>query len=172
MTVKDLIAKEFDPYYGRYIYKSSNEIELRNGFKIGKSNTLNFFRTIPKDKWLYRYADGKWNIKEVLQHLIDTERIFMYRCFRIARADKTKLANFDQDIYIEPSCATSKSINQLLSEFTLTRDSSISIMDSLKNEDLTQIGNLYSGPMSARAAAFTILGHDVWHMDVIKEKYL
>ncbi|MDC1162182.1 DinB family protein, partial [Tenacibaculum sp.] len=113
-----------------------------------------------------------WSIKEVLQHLIDTERIFMYRCFRIARKDSTSLAGFDQNIYIEPSGAANKSIPNLLEEFRINRDNSISILQSLSEENLSFIGNSNDSKMSARAAAFVIPGHDVWHINVINEKYL
>jgi len=172
MTNKDLNVNEFDPYYGRYIYKLSKNILLRTGFEIGHIDVLHFFRSIPNDKLSYRYESGKWSIKEILQHLIDTERIFMYRCFRIARNDKTSLAGFDQKIYMDPSGASSKSIDDLINEYTTTRKSSIVLLNSLTDKDLQSIGDANGGAMSARAAAFTIIGHDIWHMDLIKEKYL
>ncbi len=172
MTTLNLKDSEFDSYYGRYIDKLSKNIHLRDGFVIGQKNVVQFFESIPKDKLDYRYAPEKWSIKEILQHLIDTERIFMYRCFRIARNDKTSLTGFDQNIYIEPSNANNKAIKVLIDEFTSVRQSSISLLNSLTDENLYFIGNSNGGDMSARAAAFTIIGHDIWHMDVIKEKYL
>ncbi|WP_298545922.1 DinB family protein [uncultured Aquimarina sp.] len=172
MKITDLDTKEYDKYYGRYINKLSIELELINGFKQGMKNVVQFFEAIPDTKTLYRYEDKKWSIKEILQHLIDTERIFMYRCFRIARKDTTSLAGFDQNIYIEPSGANHKSMDSLLSEFKIVRQSSISLLESITEDDLTCIGNANGGNMSARAAAFTIIGHDIWHMDIIKERYL
>ncbi|WP_299246455.1 DinB family protein [uncultured Aquimarina sp.] len=172
MKITDLDTKEYDKYYERYINKLSIEIELINGFKQGMKNVVQFFEAIPDTKTLYRYEDKKWSIKEILQHLIDTERIFMYRCFRIARKDITSLAGFDQNIYIEPSGANHKSMDSLLSEFKIVRQSSISLLESITEDDLTCIGNANGGNMSARAAAFTIIGHDIWHMDIIKERYL
>lgn len=172
MITKDLDKKEFNPYYGRYINKLSNSIKLKKGFEIGKANVIQFFESIPKGKLEYRYASEKWTIKEVFQHLIDTERIFMYRCFRIARNDKTSLAGFNQEIYIEPSGANEKSIEELLNEFMAVRDSSISLINSLNDEALKYVGDANGGDMSARAAAFVIIGHEIWHMDVIREHYL
>ncbi len=172
MTKLDLKPSEFDNYYARYIDKLANETKLREGFEVGKHTLINFFTSIPTDKLTHRYQPEKWSIKEVLQHLIDTERIFMYRCFRIARRDTTALAGFDQNIYIKPSGATNKSIESLLSEFTINRANSISILNSLTDDDLTFLGNSNGGAMSARAAAFTIIGHDIWHMEVIQHKYL
>lgn len=163
---------EFDIYYNRYIDKLSDTISLRNGFEIGKKNVVTFFKSIPTEKRTYRYQSGKWSIKEILQHLIDTERIFMYRCFRIARRDTTPLAGFDQNIYIAPSGADKKSLNDLLNEFIVNRNNSMILLNSLSDEDLQSIGDANGGAMSARAAAFTIIGHDIWHMEVIKERYL
>ncbi len=172
MTIKDLKQSEFNEYYGRYIDKLSNNITLVDGFKVGADNVLQFFQSIPSDKLNYKYAEGKWSVKEVFQHLIDTERIFMHRCFRIARHDETALAGYNQNIYIEPSNADNKSIESLIEEFKIVRQNSISLLQSLKQDDLEFIGNANNDAMSARAAAFTVIGHDIWHMGVIKELYL
>ncbi|AXT50426.1 DinB family protein [Aquimarina sp. BL5] len=172
MKITDLDAKEYDQYYGRYINKLSTEIELIAGFREGMKNVVQFFEGIPDTKISYRYEAGKWNVMEIFQHLIDTERIFMYRCFRIARNDKTSLAGFDQNIYIEPSGANQKSIDSLINEFKIVRQSSILFLESITKDQLKYIGNANGGGMSARAAAFTIIGHETWHMDIINERYL
>ena len=172
MTRLDLETAEYDVYYQRYIDKLSEDIELRKGFEVGKQVMLNFFRNIPEDKQNYRYESDKWSIKEILQHMIDTERIFLYRCFRIARRDETPLAGFDQNVYIDPSGADNKTMEELLQEFEVNRNNSISLLLSLSENNLTFIGNSNGGEMSARAAAFTIIGHDIWHMEVIKERYV
>ena len=165
-------AHEHDAYYWRYIQKLSTSLELIDGFKMGLEDTFRFFQSIPEERQHYRYEKGKWTIKEVLQHLIDAERIFIYRCFRIARRDTTSLAGFNQEIYIEPSAANAKRMDQLLAEYLTGREQSISILQSITDEDLVFIGNANQAPMSARAAAFTIIGHDIWHMEIIKERYL
>ncbi len=172
MTTKDLKQSEYNEYYERYINKVSNNITLIEGFKVGADNVLQFFQSIPSGKLNYKYAEGKWSVKEVFQHLIDTERVFMHRCFRIARHDDTALAGFDQNIYVEPSQASNKSIESLIEEFKAVRQSSILLLQSLKQDDLEFIGNANNSAMSARAAAFTVIGHDIWHMSVIKKLYL
>lgn len=172
MKKQEVILDEFDIYYQRYIDKLTDETELINGFIDGKLNVISFIKSIPVEKLDYRYQPEKWSIKEILQHLIDTERIFMYRCFRIARKDSTPLAGYDQDIYNEPSNAKDKSISLLLNEFTNNRNNSIALLQSLQPEDLCFIGKASGGKMSARAAAFICIGHDIWHMEVIKNKYL
>lgn len=172
MKISDLKKTEFDSYYGRYIDKLSKKDELVSKFKSGYIDVIDFFSSISEERLLHRYEVDKWTIKEVLQHLIDTERIFMYRCFRIARRDTTSLAGFDQEIYMEPSGANQKTISQLLDEFEKGRQDSISLLESFTNSDLAFIGDANGGSMSARAAAFTIIGHDIWHMEIIKERYL
>jgi len=172
MTRLELSSSECDEYFLKYINKLSSNTELREGFEVGKTTLENFFKSIPKNKLAYRYLPEKWSIKEIFQHLIDTERIFMYRCFRIARRDVTALAAYDQNIYIEPSAANDKSLESLLNEFVANRNHSISILKSLTKEDLCFVGNANGGAMSARAAAFTVIGHDIWHMEVIGNRYL
>ncbi len=172
MTRTDLKLTELNEYFFRYTNKLPAETKLREGFEIGKDALVNFFKNIPEERLTYRYATDKWSIKEVLQHLIDTERIFMYRCFRIARRDSAPLTGYDQNIYNAPSRADQKSFNELINEFIVNRNHSISLLNSLSDEDLLFIGNASNSPMSARGAAFTILGHDIRHMEIVQENYL
>lgn len=172
MTVSELTQNEFDEYYGRYIYKVSPRLHLDELFEVGGQQVDDFFSGIPEEKHNYAYESDKWSVKEVLQHLIDSERVFQYRFFRIARHDKTPLSGFDQNIYNVPSRAVEKDMSFLLEEFGAVRTSSLLLIKSLSNEDLMQIGNSNGSPMSARAAAFVIPGHEIWHMEIIKERYL
>ncbi len=84
----------------------------------------------------------------------------------------TSLAGFDQNSYIEPSGADDKTIDELLNEFIANRNNSIALLQELSDENLAFIGNANGAKISARAAAFTIIGHDIWHMEIIKERYL
>ncbi len=165
-------AKEHDVYYSRYLEKLPASIGLLEAYHQDFDRVRSYFSAIPTPMHTYRYAAGKWSILEVLQHLIDTERIFIYRAFRIARADKTPLANFDQDGYVPASGAHGKSMATLLKEFEATRLASISLLESLAEEDLARIGTSSDNAMSARAAAFVVPGHNVWHMEIIDAKYL
>tara|TARA_B100000768_G_scaffold96144_1_gene89727 strand:- start:464 stop:754 length:291 start_codon:yes stop_codon:yes gene_type:complete len=96
----------------------------------------------------------------------------MYRLLRIARKDTTELAGFDQDVYIDPSKASSKSLESLIQEFTVTRMYSINLIRSISDENLLNIGSASNSKVSARACAFILLGHSIWHIDIIKERYL
>ena len=172
MIKSELNSSEFDPYYGRYINKLAESVNLIEGFQSGKATVAKFFKFIPKNKLEYRYQIDKWSIKEVLQHIIDTERVFIYRCFRIARRDTTPLAGFDQNTYVIPSNANKKTIDELINEFEINRDNSICLLKSLSNEDLCFVGTASKTVMSSRAAAFSVIGHEIWHMDIINDRYL
>lgn len=172
MTKQELNSAEYNEYYARYIDKVSNTTYLKAGFEEDKKMVIDFFSSVPKEKLAYRYQPQKWSMKEILQHIIDTERIFMYRLLRIARKDTTALAGFDQDIFIEPSEAHSKSIEELLHEFTTTRLYSINLINSISDANLKNMGTASNTSISARACAFILLGHSIWHIDVIKERYL
>lgn len=171
MRIEDIKANEYNPYYKRYLDQLDASTELISGFEEGKSRVIQFFKSIPEEKLDYRYAADKWTVKEVFQHLIDTERIFSYRAFRIGRGDITSLAGFDQNDYILPSNANEKSRSDLLNEFEATRNNSITILKSLNDENLRNIGTASNTSMSARFAAVMIIGHDIWHMNIIKERY-
>lgn len=172
MTTQDLQPTEYNAYYSRYIEKASNYSNLKTGFEEDKKMVLDFFLSIPENKLEYRYEAEKWSIKEILQHIIDTERIFMYRLLRISRKDTTPLTGFDQDIYINPSEINSKSMESLINEFSITRSYSINLINSISDNNLKNLGTAGDSPVSARACAFILLGHSIWHIDVIKERYL
>jgi hypothetical protein len=172
MTKADLKSNEYNPYYETYIGQVSNETTLIGGLEEDKKMVIDFFSSIPKEKLEYRYQPEKWTVKELLQHIIDTERIFMYRLLRIARNDKTALPGYEQDDYVAPSEANNKSLEKLLEEFSVTRMYSLNLVSSISDENLKNIGTASGSPASARACAFILLGHSVWHIDIIKERYL
>lgn len=172
MKTTTLKIEEYNPFYQRYFDQVNPEFELLEALRKGQTGVNDFFLKIPENKLTYRYAEGKWSVLEVLQHMVDTERVFAYRCFRIARRDTTSLAGFEQDDYIEPSAANTKSLEKTLAEFNMARNASINLVESLSDEDLVFVGNANGSAMSARAAAFMIPGHDIWHMNIIRERYL
>lgn len=171
MTAKELRPNEYNPYYQTYINKVG-DLELLEGLDSNLEIVLTFFRTIPDDKLEFRYAEGKWNIKEILQHIMDTERIFAYRALRIARQDKTPLPGFDQDDYVLPSKASARNFQSLLHEFVSVRIATLELFKSFDDEMLLATGTASNSSLSARAAGFIIIGHENHHIEVIKERYL
>lgn len=170
--MKSLLSiEEYNPYYGVFIDKALNK-DIVEGLKEGITQFVEFVENIPDEKLTYAYADGKWTIAEVLQHIIDTERIFSYRALRFARKDKSPLIGFDQDDYVPNSNANTIKKEDFIEDFKAVRSSSISLYKGFTSDMLMWIGEASGSPMSARAAGYILSGHQTHHLDVIKERYL
>ena len=159
------------PYYHRYIARvqDGNMVDI---LKTNHEATQTFIQNIPTEKASYRYAKGKWNVKEVLLHLVDTERIMCYRALRFARNDKTALQGFDQDDFVPESNANNKSIESMIEEYKAVRASTISLFSALDNAILERVGTASNAPMSVAAIGFITCGHQRHHRDIIRERYL
>ncbi|TGE28380.1 DinB family protein [Hymenobacter metallicola] len=120
----------------------------------------------------YAYAPGKWSIKEVLVHIIDTERIFAYRALRIARNDKTDLPGFEQDDYVPASEANDRPLANILHEYASVRAATLSLFRSFSPAQLERTGSANGGPASVRALLFIIPGHELHHLSIFRERYL
>lgn len=131
-----------------------------------------FFENIPADRVSYRYAEGKWNIKEILQHIIDAERIFAYRALRIARHDKTPLAGFDEKSYAAAVNADERTWEDLLQEFRAVRESTDFLIKDFTQDQLQQSGTTNGEPNTVETLSFLIYGHILHHISIIKERYL
>ncbi len=166
-----LAPEEYDPYYGAYIDKAEST-NILEALLLGKQNFIDFVNAIPNKKWIYSYGKGKWTIAEVLQHIIDTERIFAYRALRFARKDKNALMGFDQDEYVPNSNANNYSKSELIADFEAVRNSSTALFKSFTEDMLIQIGVASGSPMSTRAVGYILSGHQKHHLDVINARYL
>lgn len=171
MTAKDIHADEYNPYYNTYLSKTNN-LTLKEGLRSNLETVLLFLESISEEKFEYRYAEGKWTIKEMILHIIDTERIFCYRALRIARKDQTSLPGFDQDAYVPPSNANERSIHSLLDEYKAVRQASITLFDSFREETLMRTGTASNSAISVRALGFILIGHENHHCEIIRERYL
>ena len=161
----------FKPFSGAYISLVDDNIsveDLSTEFEKMKS----FFMSIPERKWEYRYAEGKWTLKEMLVHMLDTERIFSYRALRISRNDSTPLPGFEQDDYVPFSNANSKSINNILKEFEAVRTSTYLLFAGFDDSAWDRYTLVDNHPVSLRALLYLVLGHARHHLKVIREKYL
>ena len=145
---------------------------LLDHLAINVQNTKSFILSLPADKLMYRYAKDKWTIKEVVVHMIDMERIYSYRILRFARKDNTILPGFNASDYISNSGANSRGVTDLLEEFEAVRISTIQLLKGLSEEALLRSGILNGYPVTVRALAYHIAGHELHHINVIKERYL
>src|SRR5690606_20257642 len=171
MTAKDLTIHEYNPFYQTYINKAQN-VELKQGLRESFAYVFEFLNAIPEHKLEFRYAENKWTIKEVIQHVIDAERIFSYRALRIARQDQTPLPGFEENNYVPASFANNRSRAELLADYKVVRQATVSLFDSFTNDMLLQMGTASNSPISVRALGFITIGHENHHCQIIKERYL
>ena len=163
---------EYPAYAHIYIDLLPDDGLILKHLEDNLESTRKFIASIPKARLLHRYAEGKWTIKEILGHIVDDERIYVYKALRFARNDSTELPGFDQDHYAEYSEANKQEIMDLLDEFTLVRRSTIAFFNSLDDAALMRAGVADGKRASVRALAYHIAGHELRHMNIIKERYL
>jgi len=148
------------------------EDDLMEAFNKQSAAFIRFLETIPSEKYEYRYADGKWTIKEVLQHIIDAERVFAYRALRFARKDATPLPGFDENLFAANAKADQRSWDKLVEEFKVVRRSSELMFQSFDDDQLQSRGISSNNPNYVLALGFVIIGHAVHHQKITKERYL
>lgn len=171
MNATQLQKDEYIPYFNSYI-QQAGAVDLVEGLLQGMDTMIAFYEAIGGDKLEYSYAEGKWTIKEIINHLIDSERVFCYRAMRFARYDKTVLSGFEENHYAEASKANGRSIASLLEEYRLVRLSTIALFSSFDNDMMLNKGVAGGGEVSVRALGFLIIGHEKHHGNVIKARYL
>ncbi len=172
MLVTNLTPDEYAPYYASFFEQVTDAFTLVEELEISLHRFIKFVQNIPLDKFDYRYADGKWTIKDIIQHLIDAERIFAYRALCFARMDTTPLPGFEEDDYVKEAHANQRSIMELLTELSAVRHSTLLLFKSFNEGELMRKGSASNQPMSVRALGFAIIGHQNHHQRVFEERYL
>jgi len=135
-------------------------------------NSLSLLRTIPSDKANFRYAPDKWSVKELLGHVIDSERIFSYRALRFARNDQTPLPGYEQDDYVRDADFDSRNLADMSEEFATVRRATIQLFRPLNETEWLRHGKANENDVSVRALAYIIAGHELHHMGVLRSRYL
>lgn len=165
------LAGEYHPFFERYISQTKAadaQALLREQAAVLES----FYANLPESKADYAYAPGKWTLKDVLQHVTDTERIFSYRLLRIARKDTTPLPGFDENSYAATANANDRTFDSIKQEFLAVRNASNLLIESLTQEQLNHKGMVGETATSANAIAFILFGHLMHHKAVLEERYL
>lgn len=162
---------EFRPYQEVYI-NCVGDADVLPLMEELKDSSYAFFTAIPEEKGTYAYAPCKWTIKEVLLHMIDTERVFAYRLMCFARGEKQALPGFEQDDYVVNSFANDRTVQDLADEFRLVRETSIYLVRNLKKDQEGIIGIASENPTSIRTLAYILPGHELHHLKILKERYL
>ena len=163
--------EEYAPFYKGYIDLIAEE-DVLDVLASNQSKTYDFFLSLPPEKANFTYAEGKWTIKEVLGHLIDTERIMSYRLLRFSRADHHPLAGFNENFYSSRSNYKTRTLESLADEFSALRKANLYLYQNLSEEQLKRKGMASNAMVSVKALLYIIAGHELHHLKIIKEKYL
>jgi len=165
---------EYPPYSRVYMELLKDDGLVLQHMKDNLTAIKKFVYSLPEEKLYFRYAEDKWSIKEILVHIVDDERIFAYRALRYARFDKTELHGFEQDDYTFYSDADERSLASIFEEYQAVRDSTIAMFNGFPEEAFMRsgaaVGNINN--RTVRALAYHIAGHELRHLNIIKERYL
>jgi hypothetical protein len=171
MKPSELTQFEYFQYYKQYV-DLVDDIPLTEALERGLMNTKEFFESISQEKQLYQYEQGKWTPKEILLHLIDTERVFSYRALYFARSEGSNVEGFDENTFGANSKANGRSLDDLLKEYFTVRMATICLFESFSDDVLKRGGMGNNNSLSVRAAGFIICGHEKHHRKVIEDRYL
>ncbi|WP_116108312.1 DinB family protein [Lewinella sp. IMCC34191] len=172
MTVNALPSNEYGSFYANYISLVPEGMTVVRALEDSKDSLLAYLENVGDDRQDFAYAPRKWTIKQSLQHIIDTDRIFAYRALRLARHDATPLPGFEQDDYAAHADLSAIRLTDLITEFSQHRLSMQSMFSGFTGEDLRFTGTVSNHPMSCRAMGFIIAGHTFHHRSVFDRLYL
>lgn len=159
------------PSYYDYYINLINENNILDALSANENEIVSLFKSVPSNKHDYAYGEGKWTIKQILQHINDAERILSYRALRFSRGDGQILTGFEENDYAEHAKGLLFSFEELMMEFQAVRKSTILLFKSLPPSDLLLSGKTHSGNTTVLALGFMICGHAAHHVSIIKERY-
>ncbi len=161
---------EYAPFYHGYVASVPDGDVVALAREGGRA-LLDAVATVPEDRGGFRYAEGKWSIREVIGHLIDAERIFTYRALRVARGDRTPLASFDENAYVKTAGSDARTLGALANELEAVREASVLLFESLPDEAWARSGVASDREVSLRALAYITSGHSRHHLRILRERY-
>lgn len=165
------LAGDFGAFYQGYADMATGQ-SVPELLATHSARIAAFISALPEEKANYAYAEGKWTIKQLVQHLIDTERIFAYRALRISRKDTTPLPGFDENHYAQNAPVDQKSLSDLKEEYLLVRKTTDLLLAGFQEDQLNFIGNASGHPCTLNALCYIIFGHHLHHIKILKERYL
>ena len=169
MTIAPPAESEFAPFYAGYVAKVGDSGPLV--MLAGQIAAFETIRGLPDAAGDFRYAEGKWTVKELLGHMADAERVFAYRLLRIARFDKTPLAGFDENAWAEVAPHAKRPLAEVVDELIAVRRATITLIGSLDETAVGNTGVANNTPVSARAICWIIPGHAEHHLGILRERY-
>jgi uncharacterized damage-inducible protein DinB len=164
-------ASEYDPFYHRYV-AAVPEGELLELLRTSLGETLALLDEVGEARAGHRYAPGKWSVREVVGHLADTERVMAYRALRIGRGDATPLPGFDENAYVAAAGFDRRRLDELADELAHVRVATLDLFGGMDGEALGRRGTASGAPVSVRALAWIVAGHEIHHRRIVRERYL
>ena len=169
MTMTRPEPSEYAPFYAGYVGKVPDSGPAR--LLEEQIAQLDQLKALPEERANYKYAEGKWTVKELVGHIADAERVFSYRLVRIARGDQTPLAGFDENAWTKTAPHARMPIADVVNEMIAVRRSTLALIASLDDSSIGNTGVANNNPVSARALCWIMAGHTRHHLDILKERY-
>lgn len=163
---------EYAPFYANYVNKAAAQGNVLETLEHLKDNTWKFLNALGEEKANFTYAEGKWTLKQLVSHMIDAERIFAYRVLCFSRGEQQALPGFDENGYVEQADLSGQTLHELAKEFRTLREANLYLFKSLNEAQLLNAGIASGKPVSVRALLFITAGHELHHLDIMKERYL
>lgn len=158
-------------YFAGYVNLAKGS-DMLSSLESVCEDALVVFQRVSEEQANFSYGDGKWSIKKLLQHVIDTERVFCYRALSIARGDKQNLCGFEEDEFAANDYAEDRFWEDIIREYTVVRESTLALFDSFSESALDNIGVANNVSFTPRILGWVLVGHDMHHLRVLKERYL
>jgi uncharacterized damage-inducible protein DinB len=169
--IKKPHSDEYSSYAEAYVSQIPDGADVMQMLEDQQTTSYNLFSNLDADIASHAYAEGKWTLKQLLGHMIDTERVFTFRAFCFSR-EHTELPGFDQDVYVNNTDFNSRTIQSLAAEFRAIRETTLYLFGNLNEAQLVKTGIANGNPISVRALVYITAGHELYHLKIIREKYL
>ena len=163
-------ASEYNPHYAGYV-AAVPEGDLLETLESQIEDAVKLLKGVDDKKSRHRYAPDKWSVREVVGHLADSERVFAYRALRFARGDATPLPSFDENEWAKISNADARPLPDLVAELTVVRGASLALFRSFTDKEFARAGIASGNPITVRALAYIITGHERHHVRILRERY-
>jgi DinB superfamily len=170
MALARPVETEYAPFYAGYVARVSED-DILSVLAAQRGEIDALARALPASKASYRYADGKWSVRQVLGHIVDGERVFGHRAFCFSRGERAALPGFDENDYVAAFDADSLPPAELAAEFVAVRDANLAFLRRLREPDWARVGTASGKPVSVRALAWIMAGHPRHHLAVLRERY-
>ena len=165
-------ADEHNPSFSRYIDRVPEGSDVVALLAAQDAEMASLLGGVDEARAAYRYAEGKWSIKQVVGHLADTERVMTYRLLCIARGDETSLPGFDENAFAENAGSDARTLADLVAEWRAVRAATLPLVANLPDEAWNRRGTANGNPATPRALAWITAGHVIHHVDILRERYL